>query len=47
MRNFIIGLLVGMAFVGVAWAAQGITLVSGVGGAELGTASNPLYVQGV
>ena len=46
MRNFIIGLFVGMAFVGVAWAAQGITLVNG-GGTEVGTASNPIYATAV
>ena len=43
MRNFILGLLIGMAIVGTAWAANAIVLVSGDGTA-VGTASNPLYI---
>ena len=47
MRNFIIGFIVGATLVGTAWAAQGIVLVSGSSGAELGTASNPMYAEAV
>lgn len=45
MRNFIIGVICGAFFVGIAWAAQGAVLVNG-GGTEIGTAANPIYVEG-
>lgn len=46
MRNLIIGFVVGITFVSLAWAAQGLTLVNGIG-VEVGTTANPLYVSGV
>lgn len=46
IRYFLMGLLVGSLMVGVAWAAQGLVLVSG-NGTELGTTANPLYAEAV
>ena len=45
IRQFLLGVLVGMMLgIPIAWAAQGLTLVSG-NGTELGTTSNPVYVE--
>jgi|GEM_PF-2144369 len=41
---FIVGVLVGMSLVGVAWAAAGLVLVNG-SGVEIGTDANPLIVE--
>jgi len=46
MRQFIIGFMFGLTFVGIAWAARGIVLVDGDSNA-LGTTANPIKVQGV
>ncbi len=47
-KYIFIGILIGMLIGGsIAWAASRIVMVSGASGAELGTATNPLIVQGV
>lgn len=44
MKNFILGLLIGLALGGgIAWAAQGVHLERG-NGTEIGTTENPVYV---
>ena len=45
MKNLIIGIIIGMAISApIAWAASRMTLVNGQG-IEIGTASNPLYIN--
>lgn len=45
MRNFIMGLIVGILLGGgVAWAAMRVSLQDGTGN-EVGTTSNPLYIE--
>lgn len=45
MRNFFIGVMLGMLVGGgIAWAASSIVWVNDAGQA-MGTASNPIYIQ--
>ena len=46
MRNFIIGFILGVTFVGIAWAAQSVVWVDG-GGTAMGTTTNLANIQGV
>lgn len=47
MRNLLIGIIIGLTLGGgMAWAATRCSLQSG-DGRELGTTTNPLYIQGV
>lgn len=46
IRGLIIGLIIGSAGIGIAWAAERATLQNGAG-VEIGTASNPLYITSV
>ena len=47
MRNFIIGLIVGLIIGGgVCWAAMRVSLQDGTGN-EVGTTSNPLYIEAI
>lgn len=47
MRNFVIGMIIGTLLGGtLAWAATRVTLQSG-NGAELGTTSNPLFIESI
>ena len=47
MRNFIVGLMIGLLLGGgIAWAATRAVLQGG-NGQELGTAANPLQVQSI
>jgi hypothetical protein len=47
MKNLFIGFIIGLILGGgIAWAATRAVLQSG-SGEELGTTTNPLYIQGV
>jgi hypothetical protein len=47
MKNFIIGVLVGMTVAGTAWAySVGVTLQDETGNAT-GITSNPLYIEAI
>lgn len=46
MKKLIIGFILGVTFVGVAWAAQRATMINGSGN-EVGVTGSPLYIQGV
>lgn len=43
MKNIIIGIIIGMTLIGVAWAYQMVTLVD-AGGKEWGSTSNPIVI---
>ena len=46
IKSLVVGIIIGVTIVGIAWAAQGIVLVNGSGN-EVGTTASPLYVQAV
>lgn len=47
MRNFVIGLIIGMVLGGVAYAATIKFILIDTSGDPVGTSGNPIYITGV